>query len=198
MSLFFSHFVSCPSVSVLLAIVFLVLLSLFFGHFVACPSVPVLVAIVLLVLLSFSFGHCVACPSVSFKKGQKDKQHNGQKNRDRRTSNKMAKEKGQKDKQHNDQEKRDRRTSNTPVLLAIVLLVLLSLFLVIVLLVLLSFFLAIVFPVLSHDPKPWIGFGDLFGDGRIHRMHIQMVGQCYVFVVIHTKIMFNIIKSSGG
>jgi membrane glycosyltransferase len=47
-------------------LVLLVLLSLFFGHFVACPSVPVLVAIVLLVLLSFSFGHCVACPSVSF------------------------------------------------------------------------------------------------------------------------------------
>ena len=49
------------------------------------------------------------------EKRQKDKQHNGQKNRDRRTSNKMAKEKGQKDKQHNDQKKRDRRTSNTMV-----------------------------------------------------------------------------------
>jgi hypothetical protein len=41
----------------------LVLLSLFFGHFVACPSVPVLLAIVLLILLSLFFGHCVACPS---------------------------------------------------------------------------------------------------------------------------------------
>ena len=39
------------------------------------------------------------------EKRQKDKQHNGQKNRDRRTSNKMAKEKGQKDKQHNGQKK---------------------------------------------------------------------------------------------
>jgi hypothetical protein len=60
------------------------------------------------------------------RKGQKDKQHNGQKKRDRRTSNTMAKQKGkegqatqwpketgQKDKQHNDQKKRDRRTSNT-------------------------------------------------------------------------------------
>jgi hypothetical protein len=27
-------------------------------------------------------------------------------------------------------------------------------------------------PVLSHDPKHWIGFGDLFGDGRIHRIKI--------------------------
>ena len=52
------------------------------------------------------------------RKGQKDKQHNGQKKMDRRTSNTMAKEKdrstsntmtkrkGQKDKQHNDQKKR--------------------------------------------------------------------------------------------
>ena len=37
------------------------------------------------------------------EKGQKDKQHNDQKKRDRRTNNTMAKEKGQKDKQHNDQ-----------------------------------------------------------------------------------------------
>ena len=60
------------------------------------------------------------------EKGQKDKQHNGQKKRDRRTSNTKAKrkgterkatqwpkEKGQNDKQHNDQKERDRRTSNT-------------------------------------------------------------------------------------
>ena len=40
------------------------------------------------------------------KKGQKDKQHNDQKKRDRRTSNTMTKGKGQKDKQHNDQNKR--------------------------------------------------------------------------------------------
>ena len=39
------------------------------------------------------------------EKGQKDKQHNDQKKRDRRTSNTMPKEKGQKDKQHNDQKK---------------------------------------------------------------------------------------------
>jgi hypothetical protein len=26
--------------------------------------------------------------------------------------------------------------------------------------------------VLSHDAKHWIGFGDLFGDGRIHRIRI--------------------------
>ena len=37
------------------------------------------------------------------EKGQKDKQHNDQNKRDRRTNNTMAKEKGQKDKQHNDQ-----------------------------------------------------------------------------------------------
>jgi hypothetical protein len=58
-------------------------------------------------------------------KEQKDKQHNGQTNRGRRTSNKMAKEKdrrknntiakrkGQKDNQHNGQKKKNRRTSNT-------------------------------------------------------------------------------------
>ena len=52
------------------------------------------------------------------KKGQRDKQHNGQKKGtegqatkwpkkgDRRTSNTMTKGKGQKDKQHNDQNKR--------------------------------------------------------------------------------------------
>ena len=40
------------------------------------------------------------------RKGQKDKQHNGQKKMDRRTSNTMAKRKGQTDKQHNDQKKR--------------------------------------------------------------------------------------------
>ena len=52
------------------------------------------------------------------RKGQKDKQHNGQmkriegqetqwpKEKDRRVSNTMAKRKGQKDKQHNDQNKR--------------------------------------------------------------------------------------------
>ena len=52
------------------------------------------------------------------RKGQKDKQHNGQKKRDRRTSNTMtkkkgteeqatqwSKEQGQKDKQHNGQRK---------------------------------------------------------------------------------------------
>jgi hypothetical protein len=101
---------------------------------VACPSVfffwplcclsfcPFVLAIVLLVLLSFSFCHCVACPSVvvfghcvafprrtsnkmAKEKGQKDKQHNGQKKRDRRTSNTMTKEKEQKDKQHNGQKK---------------------------------------------------------------------------------------------
>jgi hypothetical protein len=46
-------------------------------------------------------------------KGQKVKQHNGLKNSERRTSNKMAKEKGQNDTQHNDQKKRERMTTNT-------------------------------------------------------------------------------------
>ena len=31
-------------------------------------------------------------------------------------------------------------------------------------------------PVLSHDPKHWIGFGDLFGDGKTHR--IRITNQC--------------------
>ena len=39
------------------------------------------------------------------RKGQKDKQHNGQKKKNRRTSNTVAKRKGQKDKQHNGQKK---------------------------------------------------------------------------------------------
>jgi hypothetical protein len=55
---------------------------------------------------------------MSKEKGQKDKQHNGQRKRakgqttqwpkkkDIRTDNIMAKEKGQKDRQHNDQRKR--------------------------------------------------------------------------------------------
>jgi hypothetical protein len=59
------------------------------------------------------------------RKGQKDKQHNGQrkmtkgqakqwpKENDRRTSNTMTKRKGQKYQQHNGQKKEDRRTSNT-------------------------------------------------------------------------------------
>ena len=47
------------------------------------------------------------------RKGQKDKQHNGQKKRDRRTSNTITQKKGQKNKQHNGQKKKNRRTSNT-------------------------------------------------------------------------------------
>jgi hypothetical protein len=147
LSLLFGHCVVCPS-------------ALFFGHFVACPSVPVRLTIVLLVLLFLCFGHCVACPSVPFLKEKA-----------RITSNTMTKRKGQKDKQHNGQKKmtegeptqwpkeNDRRTNNTSVscpsvpffwslcclsfwhfLLAIVLLVLLPFSLAILLLVLLSLF----------------------------------------------------------
>ena len=55
------------------------------------------------------------------EKGQKDRQHNGQKKKDKRTDNTMAKrkrtkgqttqwpkEKGQKDRQHNSQKKKDK------------------------------------------------------------------------------------------
>jgi uncharacterized membrane protein AbrB (regulator of aidB expression) len=152
----------CPF---LLVIVLLVLLSFYFGDCVAFPSALLfwplccfsfwhfLLVIVLLVVLSFSFGHCVACPSVL--NGQK-KRTEGQvtqwpKEKDRRTSNTMAKRKGQKDKQHNGQTKN--YLSFCHFLLGIVLLVLLSLFFghcvvcpsvlflsVIVLLVLLSLF----------------------------------------------------------
>jgi hypothetical protein len=109
----------CPF---LLAIMLLVLLSFSFCHCVACPSVLFLLAMVLLVLLSFSFGHCVTCPVLFFwslctmtkKKGQKYKQHNGQKNRDRKTSNTMVKRKGQKDKQHNGQKKKTEGQSTQP------------------------------------------------------------------------------------
>jgi hypothetical protein len=65
---------------------------------VACPSVPFLWPFCCLSFCPCSFGHCVACPSVSFvlaieEKGQKDKQHNHQKKRDRRASNTMVKRK---------------------------------------------------------------------------------------------------------
>jgi hypothetical protein len=53
----------------------LVLLSLFFGHFVACPSVPVLLAIVLLVLLSLFFWQLCCLSFCPFSVGH----HNGQK-----------------------------------------------------------------------------------------------------------------------
>jgi hypothetical protein len=92
-----------------------------------CPSVPFfwslcclsfcpfILVIVLLVILPFSFGHCVANGQKKRTEGQatqwpkekeqKEKQHNDQKQGDRRTNNTMAKEKGQKDKQHNAQRK---------------------------------------------------------------------------------------------
>jgi hypothetical protein len=86
-----------------------VLLSFSFGHCFSCPSVPFFLAIVLLVLLSFSFGHYVACPSVLFLWPLcclsfcpfllvivllvRLSSYDGQKKKNRRTSNTMAKRK---------------------------------------------------------------------------------------------------------
>jgi hypothetical protein len=88
-----------------LAIVLFVLLSFFFWPLCCLSFCP------------FSFGHCVVCPFFFFK-GQTDRQHNGQKKKDKRTNNTMAKrkktkgqttqwlkEKRQKDKQHNGQKR---------------------------------------------------------------------------------------------
>jgi hypothetical protein len=127
------------NLSFLLAIVLSVLLPFFFW------------ALCCLSCCLFSFGHCVVCPVVFFllkttgqttqwpkEKRQKDRQYNGQKKKDKRTDNTMAKrkktkgqttqwpkEKRQKDRQHNGKKKKDKRTD---FLLAIVLSVLLPFF----------------------------------------------------------------------
>jgi hypothetical protein len=104
--------VACPFGPFLLDVVWHVLLSFSFGHCVACPSV----------LFFWSLCCLSFCPK---RKGTEGQETQLPKENDRRTSNTMTKKKGQKDKQHNGQKKGtegqatkwpkkgDRRTSNT-------------------------------------------------------------------------------------
>jgi hypothetical protein len=75
-----------------LGIVLLVLLSLFFGHFVACPSVPVLLAIV----WPQEQGQKDKQQSDQ-RKGTEGQATQWPKKRNRKTSNTMVKRKGKKE-----------------------------------------------------------------------------------------------------
>jgi Flp pilus assembly protein TadB len=73
-----------------------------FRHCVVCPFAFFFWPLRCLSCCLFSFGHCVVCPFVFFllvdntmakRKRQKDRQHNGQKKKDKRADNTMAKRK---------------------------------------------------------------------------------------------------------
>jgi hypothetical protein len=135
LSPFFGHFVACPSVPFFGHCVACTSV-LFFGHCVACPSVP------------FIWPFCCLSNTMAKRKGTEGQETQLPKENDRRTSNTMTKKKGQKDKQHNGQKKGTEGQATghcvacpsvpflwpfcclsfCPFFLSIVLLVLLSLF----------------------------------------------------------------------